>query len=112
VENEELAPKIFFHILDNNIRVSGEIYERIISFISKDTNLLTKYKNKILDDINKNRVVGRSMLEYILDSIDDDDIELACARKLLHRKILTKYDVEMRKKMLEKLMTFENFTKK
>lgn len=112
VENDELAPKIFFHILDNNIRVSGEIYERIISFISKDANLLTKYKDKILDDINKNRVVGRSMLEYILDSIDDDDIELACARKLLHRKILTKYDVEMRKKMLENLMTFENFTKK
>lgn len=71
----------------------------------------SKYKDKILDDINKNRVVGRSMLEYILDSIDDDDIELACARKLLHRKILTKYDVEMRKKMLERLSSFDDFIK-
>lgn len=109
--DDELAPKVYFHILDNDIRVIDEIYERIISFISKDSNLVTKYKDKILDDINKNRVVGRSMLEYILDSIDDDDIELACARKLLHRKILTKYDVEMRKKMLERLSSFDDFIK-
>lgn len=111
MEDDELAPKVYFYILDNNIRVIGEIYERIISFISKDANLVAKYKDKILDDINKNRVVGRSMLEYILDSIDDDDIELACARKLLHRKILTKYDVEMRKKMLERLSSFDDFIK-
>lgn len=111
MEDDELAPKVYFYILDNNIRVIGEIYERIISFISKDANLVTKYKDKILDDINKNRVVGRSMLEYILDSIDDDDIEMACARKLLHRKILTKYDVEMKKKMLERLSSFDDFIK-
>ena len=72
--------------------------------------MVAKYKDKILDDINKN-LFGRSMLEYILDSIDDDDIELACARKLLHRKILTKYDVEMRKKMLERLSSFDDFIK-
>lgn len=113
MEDDELATKVYFHILDNNynnIKVILKIYEEIISFISKDVNLVAKYKNKIIDDI-KTLELGRSMLEHILDSIDDDDIELACARKLLHRKILTKYDVEMRKKMLERLSSFDDFIK-
>jgi hypothetical protein len=72
--------------------------------------LLTKYKTNMLDLVSK--VNKRDDLETILDKIDDDDLEMACARKLLHRKILTKYDVEMKKKMLEKIvLKYDTFKK-
>lgn len=82
----------------------------ICDLLSKDAKLFTKYKQTMLDLVAK--VNRRDDLEIILDKIDDDDLEMACARKLLHRKILTKYDVEMKKKMLERvILKYDTFKK-
>jgi len=102
-------------VLDNvsnfiNDRRFSKFLEIICDVLSKDMALLTKYKTNMLDLVSK--VNKRDDLETILDKIDDDDLEMACARKLLHRKILTKYDVEMKKKMLEKIvLKYDTFKK-
>jgi len=93
----------------NDRRFSKFLYI-ICDVLSKNMALLTKYKTNMLDLVSK--VNKRDDLETILDKIDDDDLEMACARKLLHRKILTKYDVEMKKKMLEKIvLKYDTFKK-
>ena len=102
-------------VLDNvsnfiNDRRFSKFLRIICDVLSKDMALLTKYKTNMLDLVSK--INKRDDLETILDKIDDDDLEMACARKLLHRKILTKYDVEMKKKMLEKvILKYEVFKK-
>lgn len=102
-------------VLDNvsnfiNDRRFSKFLSIICDVLSKDMALLTKYKTNMLDLVSK--VNKRDDLETILDKIDDDDLEMACARKLLHRKILTKYDVEMKKKMLEKIvLKYDTFKK-
>jgi hypothetical protein len=102
-------------VLDNvsnfiNDRRFSKFLRIICDVLSKDMALLTKYKTNMLDLVSK--VNKRDDLETILDKIDDDDLEMACARKLLHRKILTKYDVEMKKKMLERvILKYEVFKK-
>jgi hypothetical protein len=91
----------------NDRRFSKFLYI-ICDVLSKNMALFTKYKTNMLDLVSK--VNKRDDLETILDKIDDDDLEMACARKLLHRKILTKYDVEMKKKMLEKIvLSYKDF---
>lgn len=102
-------------VLDNvsnfiNDRRFSKFLKIICDILSKDMALLTKYKTNMLDLVSK--VNKRDDLETILDKIDDDDLEMACARKLLHRKILTKYDVEMKKKMLEKIVLKYDLFKK
>lgn len=102
-------------VLDNvsnfiNDRRFSKFLSIICEVLSKDMALLTKYKTNMLDLVSK--VNKRDDLETILDKIDDDDLEMACARKLLHRKILTKYDVEMKKKMLEKIVLKYDLFKK
>ena len=102
-------------VLDNvsnfiNDRRFSKFLRIICDILSKDMALLTKYKTNMLDLVSK--VNKRDDLETILDKIDDDDLEMACARKLLHRKILTKYDVEMKKKMLEKIVLKYDLIKK
>jgi hypothetical protein len=108
---EDLPNKALIEILGKDIKVDRSIYIAIIDYISKDSKLVSKYKDKILADINGGINLNRSDYDYILDKIDDDDIELACARKLIHKKILSKYDVDMKRRMLEHI-TFESFIKK
>lgn len=111
----ELHNDITINLLDNlsvyvrELSYNQNLFSLLFDNLSDDNNLLLKYKSDILKFIAL--LTERSKLEYILDSIDDDDIEMACARKLLHRKIISKYDVEMKKKMLEKLVSFKNFKK-
>ena len=102
-------------VLDNtnnfiNDRRFSKFLKIICDVLVKNTTLFGKYKQTMLDLVAK--INKRDDLEMILDKIDDDDLEMACARKLLHRKILTKYDVEMKKKMLEKLVLKYDLFKK
>ena len=96
--------------MDNfiNDRRFSQFLKIICDVLVEDLTLLSKYKQIMLDMVAK--ITKRDDLETILDKIDEDDIEMACARKLLHRKILTKYDVEMKKKMLEKIvLSYKDF---
>jgi hypothetical protein len=109
----EFDNEITIAVLDNiddfiNDRRFSKFLEIICDVLSKNLTLFNKYKKNMLDLVTK--INKRDDLETILDKIDDDDIEMACARKLLHRKILTKYDVEMKKKMLEKIvLSYKDF---
>lgn len=107
-ESIELASKIIENINDKNYDHSMFLFT--IKALSGDDKLIEKYKDIIIKIINLDRV-SRNVLESVLDDIDDDDIEMACARKLMHRKIATKYDIDMRRKVLERLMTFDKFKK-
>ena len=110
---EGFEKEITTAVLDNmdnfiNDRRFSQFLKIICDVLVEDLTLLSKYKQIMLDMVAK--ITKRDDLETILDKIDEDDIEMACARKLLHRKILTKYDVEMKKKMLEKIvLSYKDF---
>ena len=112
-EIEGFEKEITTAVLDNmdnfiNDRRFSQFLKIICDVLVEDLTLLSKYKQIMLDMVAK--ITKRDDLETILDKIDEDDIEMACARKLLHRKILTKYDVEMKKKMLEKIvLSYKDF---
>lgn len=112
---KEFDSEITIAVLNNldsfiNDHRFSKFLEIICDNLSSNLKLFTKYKQTMLDLVSK--INKRDDLETILDKIDDDDLEMACARKLLHRKILTKYDVEMKKKMLEKIVLKYDLFKK
>ncbi len=114
INDIEVSKKIASYILDNLNKYAlkyrlTSLLENVLFVIEKDNNFLLKYKQVLLDTINSGKVFSKSNIETILDRIDDDDIEMACARKLFHRKIISKYDIEMKKKMLERLVSYKDF---
>jgi hypothetical protein len=107
--NKKIAEYTFNNIEKYRGNRLTSLLENILYVIEKDNNFLIKYKQVLLDVINSGKVFSKSNIESILDKVDDDDIEMACARKLFHRKIISKYDVEMKKKMLERLVSYKDF---
>ena len=106
-----LISKSVLEDLDKYIKSHRNLFQLLnitIKVLSTNTTLLAAYKQKLIDKINLG-ILRKDVVETILEGIDDDDVEMACARQLLHRKILTKYDVEMKKKMLEKLVSYKDF---
>ena len=106
-----LISKSVLEDLDKYIKSHRNLFQLLnitIKVLSTNPTLLSTYKQKLIDKINLG-ILRKDVVETILEGIDDDDVEMACARQLLHRKILTKYDVEMKKKMLEKLVSYKDF---
>ena len=98
------------YIVSNSV-VNQSFIKFAIKWI-KQNKLIKKYKNDIIECVNTK--VGKTsfnkdMLNYIIDNIDDDDVEIACTYKLLHPRVAHKFNFEMKRKVLEHIKYWNQF---
>jgi hypothetical protein len=67
------------------------------------------HKSDLLDCIKRTKTFNKDTLNHIIDTVDDDDIEMACTYKLLPTRISNKYNFEMKRKVLENLKYWDEF---
>ena len=99
-------------IIINAISKTDPFIKSAIKWIVDEDNL-SDYKKDLLDLINypdRNYQLSKPIIDYILDNIEDDDIETACVYRMLHPKISKKYNFEMKRKpTLENLISWDEF---
>lgn len=97
----ENLPEVMIHSIEKSI-YDSYTYPIILKFITKNKNNLKKYKQNLINMINK--IKDKNNLFLTLDKVDDDDIEIACLHKL-HNKS-SKY---IQRRIVEKSKSFNNF---
>ena len=98
-------------IIVNSLKGDSFI-KSVVKWIVEEDNV-SEYKKDILDLINypdRNYQLNKSVIDYILDNIEDDDIETACVYRMIHPRISKKYNFEMKRKpTLENLISWDKF---
>lgn len=107
----KITKTVYNWVLDNDfdyITTHDTITKLFIDYIISN-NLIDKYKSQIiknLSDINGLEFSIKST-NYILDVVEDDDIDVAAARRLIHKRLHKKYQIDFKK--FEGLKGFDEF---
>jgi hypothetical protein len=97
-------------VLDNNfdfILTSVKISKIFIKYISVNE-YIDKYRSKIVENLRNNKF-KKEINDFIIDEIDDDEIDVLAARNLINKRLNKKYQIDF--KRFEGMMSFKDFKK-
>ncbi len=106
--DSDTSCKLYNWVLDNDfafILTKADISKIFIKYIVVNE-YLEKYKDKIIDALKKN-LFKKEINDYIIDEIDDDEIDILAARNLISKRLQGKYQIDF--KRFEGMMSFKDF---
>jgi hypothetical protein len=104
--NKNLKNKIYEWVLDNDFifAVNNSYFNLFIKWIVENKQV-DKFRNKIIELLEKG--LPKVVTEFIIDEIDDDEIEILAAKALIHSRLKKKWQIDFKK--FERIKSFKNF---
>jgi hypothetical protein len=106
VYNNKVKNKIYKWVLDNDFlfAVNNDYFNLFIKWIVENKQV-DKYRGKIIELLEKG--LPKIVTEFIIDEIDDDEIEILAAKALIHSRLKKKWQIDFKK--FERIKSFKNF---
>jgi hypothetical protein len=104
--DSEIKDDVFDWVLNNDFKfaIGGDYSNLFIKWIVSK-NKVDKYRKSIINILE--RGISKSSTEFIIDEIDDDEIEIMATKSLIHSRLKKKWQIDFKK--FEKIKSFKDF---
>jgi len=104
--DNSIKDEVFNWVLDNDFdyAISNNDFNLFVKWVVSN-NKVDKYRSKIVNALE--RGLSKSSTEFIIDEIDDDEIEILAAKALIHSRLKKKWQIDFKK--FERIKSFKSF---